>query len=99
MAYHIELSPRAEEDVEEIVSYIRRDTLDAANRWVLRLFEKLDGMTEFPHACSLAPEDERCQIGVRQAVFGSYRILSSIREKENVIWILSVRRAARNERR
>ena len=42
MAYRIELSPRAEADVDAIVTYISQDSPEIAKRWVVRLYEKLD---------------------------------------------------------
>ena len=95
MAYRIELSPRAEADVDEIVAYISQDSPEVAKRWVTRLYEKLDGLDTFPRGCSLANEDEDCLFELRQAVFGNYRILFTIRDDDNLVWVLTIRHAAR----
>ena len=95
MAYEIEVSPRAAADVDAIVDYISKDSIDAAIRWKELLFRKLDGFVLFPQSCPYAPENTDRAIEIRQAVFGNYRILFTIVESEKLVRVLTVRHGAR----
>jgi plasmid stabilization system protein ParE len=95
MAYRVELSPSALDDVDAIVHYISADSVENARRWRNRLFQKLFGIGVMPRGCSLAPEDECCTIEVRQFFFGRYRILFTIRDADSLVYVLTVRHGAR----
>jgi len=48
-----------------------------------------------PRGSSLAPESEYVDFEVRQTFLGPYRILFTIRDKDSLVYILSVRHGAR----
>lgn len=95
MAYRVELSPSAFDDVDAVVSYISVDSADNAHRWRTRLFSKIAGVGLLPRGCSLAPEDEFCAMEVRQFLFGRYRILFTIRDEDSLVYVLTVRHGSR----
>ncbi len=81
MTYSVELTERAEVDVDGIYLNSRWRTPNEAERW-LRGFTKALASLEFmPKRCAVAREDARYQgITVRQLLFGKYRILLHIVE-------------------
>lgn len=95
MAFTIELSHRAFDDIDSIVDRIQADSPSDAARWRSRLFEKLETLQLFPRACSLAPENGHCDFEVRQTIFGNYRILFTVDDDRSQVSILSIRWAAR----
>jgi plasmid stabilization system protein ParE len=95
MAYRIDLSPTAFDDVDGIVSYIANDSPENANRWRHQLFDKISHLVLMPHAYALAPENAFCSHEVRQFLFGRYRILFTICDEDQHVYVLTVRHGAR----
>jgi len=95
MAYRIELSPLAFDEIDAIVEYIGRDSIENAYRWRTRLFEQIEKLDLMPRSCSLAPESEFGSVEVRQIIFGRYRILFTIRDADSLVYVLTVRHGAR----
>ena len=81
-------SPLAIERVEDIAQYIAEDNASAAVEWVESIFDIVDRLSKFPESGRVVPE-----VGVRrirEVIFGSYRIIYSVRGQ---IDILTVRRS------
>ena len=64
--------PRAIRDVDEIWQWIAAEDPDAAERWVGRVIEATDRLTEFPDSGAPRPE---LAPGARSIVVGRYLIL------------------------
>lgn len=95
MDFTIEFSARAVRDVDQIVGYIATDSPRHAHRWRKDLEDKCRNISVFPAGFPLAPENADRSFEIRQAVFGAYRILFTVRKESAVIWILTVRHVAR----
>ena len=93
MTYRLELSHRAETDIKSAYSYIRKHGPADPKLWKSGLEQKLTGLETFPEACGLAPENDFVNAEVRQALYGPFRILFTIREQ--IVFVLTVRHAAR----
>lgn len=83
-------SDRALERVRETARYIAADDPVAAVRWAKGLFDTAARLADFPESGRLAPELE--DRGVRELVYGAYRVLYRL-EAEAVL-ILTVRHAS-----
>lgn len=81
-------SPLALERVEEIAQYIAEDKPSAAVEWVDGIFDAVERLADFPESGRIVPEVGGRRI--REVLFGTYRIIYSVREQ---IDILTVRRA------
>lgn len=93
MAFRVELTRRAERDIEEAFEYIHsRATLNAI-RWREGLKRRLGTLKTTPEAFGFAPENAAVKADVRQLLFGSYRVLYTVRE--TTVNILTVRHGAR----
>ena len=93
MAYRIELSRRAQQDVEEAFLHIQADAPGNARRWRHALERKLRVLERLPEAFGFAPENYDAKADVRQILFGRYRILYTVRE--STVFVLTVRHGAR----
>ena len=79
-------------DIESIAEFIERDSVDQAALFVERIIEMVDRLEQFPQSGRVIPElkNKNC----REIIYGAYRIMYRITERE--IWITGVVHGARN---
>lgn len=82
-------SPLALERVEDIVQYIAEDKPGAAVEWVDGIFDAVERLSDFPESGRVVPEVGGRRI--REVIFGTYRIIYSVRDQVD---ILTVRRSS-----
>ncbi|MDO8963691.1 MAG: type II toxin-antitoxin system RelE/ParE family toxin [Coriobacteriia bacterium] len=82
-------SDRALGRVEEIALFIAQDNGEAAVNWTLELFDAVERLGEFPLSGKASREPRA--VGVRELVFGAYRVFYQIRAD---VEVLSVRRGS-----
>lgn len=82
-------SPLALERVEDIAQYIAEDKPSAAVEWVEGVFDTVERLADFPESGRVVPEVGGRRI--REVIFGTYRIIYSVRDQ---IDILTVRRSS-----
>ncbi len=82
-------SPLALERVEDIARYIAEDNPVAAAQWVEELFAAVERLADFPRSGRMVPEVGSPRI--RELIFGTYRIIYSIKDQVD---ILTVRRSS-----
>ncbi|MBN1443397.1 MAG: type II toxin-antitoxin system RelE/ParE family toxin [Planctomycetes bacterium] len=80
-------SPLALERVCEIAVHIARDDPDAADRWVVSVFERVERVQDFARSGRRVPEIGR--VDIRELLYGNYRIIYRIESKR--IAMLTVR--------
>ena len=85
-------APSALKDIDAIVQYIERDSIDQASLFVSRVIEMTDQLEDFPKSGRVIPEiyNDNC----RELIYGAYRIMYRIVKGE--IWITGVIHGARN---
>jgi plasmid stabilization system protein ParE len=93
MPYTIELSRRAQQDIEEAFLHIQADSPASALHWRHALELKLRVLERLPEAFGFAPENYDAKADVRQVLFGRYRVLYTVRE--STVFVLTVRHGAR----
>lgn len=82
-------SPLALERVEDIAQYIAEDKPGAAVEWVDGIFDTVERLADFPESGRVVPEVGGHRI--REVIFGTYRVIYSIRGQVD---ILTVRRSS-----
>ncbi len=87
-------APSALKDIDSIALFIERDSVDQAALFVIRVIEMVDQLAEFPQSGRIIPELKN--IHCREIIYGAYRIMYRITEKE--IWITGVIHGAKNWR-
>ncbi|MDN5870765.1 MAG: type II toxin-antitoxin system RelE/ParE family toxin [Nitrococcus sp.] len=85
----VEWSPLALERAEDIARYIAQANPDTAVRWVVELFGTVERLADFPESGRVVPEVGSARI--REAVFGAYRVIYSVKDK---VEVLTVRRGS-----
>ena len=95
MDYRIVVELRARRDVDEIVTFIAQDSPAAAYRWYEDIYDCFESLSSMPRRCRMAPEPELEVLGIRQMVFGSYRILFTVDDDGASVHIHHVRHGAR----
>ena len=94
MRYSVEITRRAELDVDEIVTWIAKHSPQGANVWLDRLLQVVDQLSITANKCSLAPENGYGDTEIRHLTFKTrrgkpYRLLFTIRD--DVVLIRHVR--------
>lgn len=95
MKFRVEISAVAVEDAIESWRFISQDSLEAADRWYLGLMGAIDSLETHPRRCRRARESAEFDVEVCQLIYGSYRILFSIRQDE--VLVLHIRHSARRD--
>lgn len=85
-------APSALADIESIAAYIERDSVDQAALFISRVIEMTDQLGDFPSLGRVISEinNQNC----RELIYGAYRIMYRINERE--IWITGVIHGARD---
>lgn len=79
--FRVEIAQSAEEDLEEIWTYIAQDNPEAASRLVLNLEEKVQTLEQFPQRCPPIPEGEFLGRRYRHLILDRYRVIFRISQK------------------
>lgn len=86
MAYKIKWSPRAASNLEEICSYIARDSEYYASLFAKKIFLIIKDIPQFPKSGRVVPEYSNENL--REKIYQNYRIV--YRLKENLIEIVAI---------
>jgi plasmid stabilization system protein ParE len=95
MAYRVNITPRAERDLEDLLHAIAADSSGEAFAWYRRLRQALLGLGNYPHRCPATPESA----SLRHLFYGRkphfYRAIFRISEKKKEVEVLHIRHRAR----
>lgn len=95
--YKVEISPAAENDIEEITDYIAGNSVIDALRWYELTKAIITTLAEMPERCPIAVENEAVDQEIRHLVFGKYRVLFTV--AHGSVQVLHVRSAAMERKR
>ena len=100
MAFHVEISPRAFNDLDEIARYIKQhSSFEQAEGWFNGIFAAIRTLEDMPTRCRVADESEDLGQEVRLLLHGKrnrkYKVYYSIRESTCTIRVFHVRHWAR----
>ena len=91
--FAVSFSGKAEEDLEEIWSFIAADNQDEATRFVLQLEKQIEKLERFPLRCPLIPENEMLGASYRHLIYGNYRTIFRISGR--TVYIVRIIHSAR----
>jgi plasmid stabilization system protein ParE len=86
--YHVEITPMAEQDIEDIWFYIAEESPENATALILALEEQIGTLESLPERCPLIPENELLNRGYRHLIHGSYRTI--FRVDGRIVYVLRV---------
>lgn len=76
--YQVRITKTAEDDFEEIWTYIAEDSVVGANGFVLQFEGHIKTLELFPERCPLIPENEILGTKYRHLIHGNYRAIVHI---------------------
>jgi plasmid stabilization system protein ParE len=79
--FRVRITLAAERDVDGIWSFIARDNVEAASRFIRRLEKQIDTLERFPERCPLIPENEILGSRYRHLLIANYRTIFRIARK------------------
>lgn len=91
--FAVNFTRKAEQDIEEIWSFIAEDSPVEASGFVWHLEKQVGTLERFPERCRLIPENEPLRTRYRQLVHGHYRMIFKISGRR--VYILRVIHASR----
>lgn len=91
--YCVNITPTAEQDIEDIWSYIAEESPENATAFILALEEQIGTLQSLPERCPLIPENELLNRGYRHLIHGSYRTI--LRVDGRIVYLLRVVHGAR----
>lgn len=80
-------------NVDDFAAYIARDKPEAAEKWVIELFDMVGKLGDFPESGRQVPESGSTHI--REVVFKSYRVIYSVRKRVHILTVRHVRQKLR----
>jgi plasmid stabilization system protein ParE len=100
MAFRVEISPQAFDDLDIISAYIRqRGSFESAERWFNGVLAAIKTLCDAPRRCPLAEESRQLQAEVRLLLYGKrnrrYKVYFAIHQETGTIRVLHVRHWAR----
>ena len=97
MAYLVELSARAEQDLKHIAQRISAGESAAVTRWFDGLDKAISTLERFPRRCPITPESKKTKQGLRHLLYSSMRIIYEIDEERELVRVIAVRHSAMDE--
>jgi toxin ParE1/3/4 len=100
MAFRVEVSPQAFEDLAAIAAYIRQNgSFESAQRWFNGIVAAIGTLHEAPFRCPLAEESQLLQAEVRVLLYGRrdrrYKVYFGIDQQSQTVQVIHVRHWAR----
>ena len=78
-------SLQARDDLKNIYSYIKQDSIYYANNFKLNILNRIEQLVNFPKSGRIVPE-YNCE-QVRELIYGNYRILYEIKDSVQILAI------------
>jgi plasmid stabilization system protein ParE len=96
MAFSLDISKAAEEDIQEAAAFIALDSPSAATRWHKELWELIFSLREMPARFPTIPEANKLKMPYRSAIHYSHRVVYRIDEAKNTVFVVRVYHGARH---
>jgi toxin ParE1/3/4 len=96
MAYRVNITLRAERDLEHLYRAIDAEGSEAARKWYEGLKRQILSLEKLPNRCPVTPERKTA----RHLLYGRkphvYRVIYRVLERRKVVEVLHIRHGARN---
>lgn len=91
--FQVKITRSAEQDIEEIWTFIAADSADAATKFINELENQAAALARFPERCPLIPENELLGSRYRHLLHGHYRTIFRVHGR--TVYVLRVIHGAR----
>ena len=97
MTYRVIISDTAFESIQEYARYVAIDQRapEAAERWLEKVFDASDTLSEMPRRCARAPEDDYRPYEIRWLGVGDFMLLFTVMEETKTVWVIGARHGRR----
>ena len=93
MKYVVIVTPEAQSNIAAAYEYIAQHSPASADKWLLELYKKIDGLEQYPRRFGYAREQAHFADEIRQLVFKSHRIIFTIDDSMRTVHVAFVRHA------
>ncbi|KYC42647.1 hypothetical protein WA1_14980 [Scytonema hofmannii PCC 7110] len=95
MAFKVEISLRASQQIEEAYLWLEERNPVAANKWFNGLMTAIHSLEDSPRRCAKIPEQDDFPQGIYQLIYQKkYRIIFLVQDEEETVYVLAVRHTA-----
>jgi plasmid stabilization system protein ParE len=95
MAYLVNITLRAERDLELLYGEVNAARSDVARKWYEGLKKQILSLEERPDRCPVTPEKKTVRHLLYGRRHGVYRVIYRVLERKKVVEVLHVRHGAR----
>jgi len=93
MAFQVELSAQATQDIEEHYVWIQERDPFAAEKWFNGVLVAINTLNYFPERCQVIPEHDNFVQQIRHFIYQKHRIIFMV--QDTIVYILAVRHTAK----
>ncbi len=101
MAYRVELTRRAEREIDALYDRLSAEDSAAGANWFNGLEDAIFSLERLPHRCPIAAESKTFGRTLRHLIYGAkhsvYRVIYEIDDAHQLVWVRTVRHAAMDE--
>lgn len=87
------MTRQAQADMDDIWTFIARDNITDANKFIQRLESQLKTLRRLPERCPLIPENDALERQYRHLIYGNYR--SIFRVSGKTVYVMRIVHGAR----
>ncbi|WP_026736172.1 type II toxin-antitoxin system RelE/ParE family toxin [Fischerella sp. PCC 9605] len=96
MTFKVELSVLATQHIEETYLWIQQTNPSAADKWFNGVMTALNSLKDSPRRCSKIPEQDEFTQEIRHLIYRKkYRIIFTVQDATETVYILAVRHTSR----
>jgi plasmid stabilization system protein ParE len=95
MAYVVNITLRAEPDLEVLYQQIHAADSEAARKWYMGLKKQILSLEEQPNRCAVTPERRNLRHLLYGRGHGVYRVIYRVVERRKVVEVLHLRHGSR----
>jgi plasmid stabilization system protein ParE len=96
MAFKVEISVRASQQIEEAYLWLAQRNPVAANKWFNGLMTAIHSVKDSPRRCARIPEQDDFPQEIRHLIYQKkYRIIFLVQDEAETVYVVAVRHTAR----
>lgn len=95
MAFNVQLTASAQNDIAETLDFLTERTPAHASKWFEGLFEALETLREMPIRQGLIAEASRLKRPLRALPYAAHRVVYEVDEAQQIVFIVRIYHSSR----